>query len=126
MIFHFEISCCCKIIFIFGFEFSLFPSELEYRMQTPLGYQGSTDQTQRLAWAELLLVLSPPCIPLPKSICPEFGRSLRIDPPCHQSMFLFLLSGSDSTSFCSCKESGLIFFWVIRNVLLSVHFENCI
>lgn len=43
LIFHFEMTCL-KIIFIFVFEFSLFHSELEYKVQSPLGYQGNTDQ----------------------------------------------------------------------------------
>lgn len=45
--------------------------------------------------------------------------------PEHVSLLDFFLESTDSTSFYNHKESGLIFFCVIRNVLLPVHFESC-
>lgn len=50
---------CLKIIFIFVFEFSLFHSELEYNVQSPLGYQGNTDQAH--SWTVQSYCLFFPC-----------------------------------------------------------------
>lgn len=58
LIFNFEITCL-KIIFIFVFKFSLCHSELEYKVQTPLVYQGSTEQAH--SWSMQICCLFFPC-----------------------------------------------------------------
>lgn len=126
LIFHFEITCL-KIIFSFVFEFSLFHSDLEYKVQRPLGYQGNTDQAH--SWSVQNCCLFFPCCtslfpnPFDLSLAGPCGLILLPTRACFSPWFL--IESTDSTSFYNHKESGWIFFCVIRNVLLPVRFESC-
>lgn len=107
--FYFEITCYCKIIFIFIFKF---PRSFHLSVQNqnteqniePCRLSAQHRAGAVLLWAELSLVFFPPHIPLSKSIWSDFCRSLQIDSLCWQSMFLVLFlvlisSSSDSTNF---------------------------
>lgn len=117
---------CLKINLFFVFEFSLFHSELEYKVQSLLGYQGDTDQAH--SWSVQSCCLFFPCCrslfpnPFDLSLAGPCGLILLPTRACFSPWFL--LESTDSTSFYNHKESGLIFFCVIRSVLLPVCFES--
>lgn len=104
LIFHFEITCL-KIIFIFVFEFSLFHSELECKVQTPLDYQGNTDQAHK--WSVQSHCLFFPCC---TSLFPN-PFDLSLTGPCGLILLptrasfspWFFLESTDSTSFYNHK-----------------------